>query len=134
MMTTKGEKAVTSQSAESLIFQTLAEESPHGILVFQDDKVTFANASASLMLGYSLRTISRWTRKKLVSRVTEEDRPKMLWVFSKLAEGRGPPVQSEIRFIQKKGKTRWFHTIGNIVILDDQPTLQINFLLTKLSL
>ncbi|MFX1476463.1 MAG: PAS domain S-box protein, partial [Promethearchaeota archaeon] len=126
MMVTKGETAVSAHSTDSVIFQKLAEETPNGIIVFQGEKVQFVNAPASQILGYSRRTISRWTKKNFIGRVMEEDCPKVLWFFDKLSETQSPPIEIEIRLLQRKRQIRWARIIGNIVEVDNQSILLMN--------
>jgi PAS domain S-box-containing protein len=126
MMVTKGEKQGKTLSAEAVVFQRIAEDSPNGIILFHDDKVQFVNAAAARILGYSPRTIRKWTRQKLTDRVIEEDRSQLQWFFEELAEGKNPSLQGEIRFNQRRGKLRWVNLTGSIIETDSTALLQLS--------
>jgi PAS domain S-box-containing protein len=98
----KWAEAALRESEEK--FRVLAETSPAGIILYQGEKIIYANSASARIFGYSVEELLEmtfWerTHEDFVETVRERGRARL--------RGENVPNQYECRFVTKGGETFW---------------------------
>ncbi|MFX1563294.1 MAG: PAS domain S-box protein [Promethearchaeota archaeon] len=124
-MVSSQRSASAGLKAELNMFKLLADNSPQGIIIFQNKKVIYANATLEKLSGYSLRTINNWQMKDFVKLVVTEDQDAALHRYKDLSKGKVPSERLELRFRPKKGPIRWVDIVNTISQIEGKSILKV---------
>ncbi|MFX1565143.1 MAG: PAS domain S-box protein [Promethearchaeota archaeon] len=113
----------SSPNPDSQIFEVIATKSPIGIIVFQGDKVLFANSELAKLIDYSLHDLHKMTADDFLQFVADVDK---LEAGRRLKSIEGGEIKTkfyDIRVKDKKGKERWLQVLPKAIILDEKPAI-----------
>jgi len=113
----------SSPNPESPIFKTIANESPLGIIVIQDDQVLFANSELAKLIDYSLTDLHKMTADDFIQFVADADK---LEAGRRLKSGVGGEIKSkfyDIRIKDKTGKERWLQVLPRGITIHQKPAI-----------
>jgi len=92
------------------MYNTIVENSLMGVMVFQEDKVVFANSAFANMLGCSPEETTRLTRQDLVNFLVPEDREWLVRLLDRRFKDETPPQHTMFRIVRADGELRWVKT------------------------
>ncbi len=101
----------TKENTEVLeLYNTIVENTLVGVMVFQEDKVVFANNAFANILGCSLEDATRLTTQDLINFLVTEDREWLLGLLEQRLKGETPPQRTLFRIVRADGEIRWVRT------------------------
>ncbi|MCG8349422.1 MAG: PAS domain S-box protein, partial [Chloroflexales bacterium] len=119
---------ITKQKEEQEAHRTLVERSLQGLVIYQDDRIVFANPMISTISGYSLDELHAMSQNDINKMVLPEDRE---WLWSNLHNrlaGKDIPAHYEYRFINRDGKTGWLELFASMISYRGRPAVQAAYL------
>ena len=100
-------------------------ETPHGLIIFQDERLVYANQRAAQMADRTLEEMRAFNQEDLFSLACPQDRERLrsLW----RAASAGDPAQQALNICVQRadGVSRWMDVLVNQVIYQGRPAMQI---------
>lgn len=109
-------------------YHMLVELSLQGLIIFQDGRVVFANATVSSITGYSLEELRSFTPADVESRIYPEDRAMIFSHYQNRTAGKPSPSHYECRIIRKDDAVRWIEIAATTTHYHEKPAIQAAFL------
>jgi PAS domain S-box-containing protein len=119
---------ITKFKEEQEAYHTLVERSLQGLVIYQDDRIAFANPMISTISGYSLDELYVMSQNDINQMVLPEDRE---WLWSNLHNrlaGKNIPAHYEYRFINRDGKIGWLELFASTISYRGRPAVQAAYL------
>ncbi|MFH0883653.1 MAG: PAS domain S-box protein, partial [bacterium] len=111
------------------IFRSLAENNEQGVIVFQDDRIVFANARACEISGYKEDELLQMDRAALLEAVHPEDRKTMaLRLESRLAGKKVTPPTYACRIRHTSGDYRSLEAYTSRILHHGRPAILNTFI------
>jgi len=108
---------------EARIYRLLFENSAHGIVLQQGEKIILVNQSFADMVGYTIDELLDFSTEEVFDLVHPQDRETARAGFRDLLAGKGLPKNDENRFILRNGETQWWSTTLSIIEYEGQPAV-----------
>lgn len=99
----------------------------HGLLLFQDGHVIFANKAVSDVSGYSLEELQSLHLNELMSIIHPEDQEHVFRETEKMLAGNLPNVVQKFRIVRKDGSIRCVNAHLSSVTHENKPALQVAY-------
>ena len=116
----RAEEALSKSEAN---FRTLADKSLQGILIYQDQKIVYANSAHSTTTGYSIAELKSMSLEQILSIVHPLDREMAFERARKRMAGDPSSTSVELRIVRKDGVTRWIQAFNNGIEYYGRPAL-----------
>ncbi len=106
---------ITERVQAEEAYRILVDQAQQGLVIFQEQRIVFANATMAAINGYSVEEMLAWTIDDFNQLIYPDDRP-MVWnyVHDRL-EGKPVPTSYEYRIVRKDGQVRWLEAHGAII-------------------
>ncbi len=105
------------------IYEEIATKSPIGIIVFQEDKVLFANSELAKLIDYSLQDLHKMTSDDFLQFVADADK---LEAGRRLKSVEGGEIKTkfyDIRIKDKKGEEQWLQVLPKAITINEKPAI-----------
>jgi len=89
------------------IFRSLVENYIHGIIIYQDGRIVYANPAAAEITGYTLKELLEFSIEQGLGLAPPEDRAYITEKLSEAFTGKLSQLRAEIRCVRKDGAVRW---------------------------
>ncbi len=99
-------------------YRHLVENAAEGIAVVQEEKIVYVNPALSEISGYDEKTLLSTLFMEFIQ---PEDREKAAMVYNDIISGKGQLTRFPLRFINKKGETRWIELNTASIEWEDNP-------------
>lgn len=103
-------------------YRALVEHSLQGLIIFQNNRIAFANPAFADMLGYSADYLM--TLENPLELVHAEDRKMVASVIAARLAGEDVPEQYEFRVITRDGGIRYLEIFASLISYRSQPAIQ----------
>jgi PAS domain S-box-containing protein len=117
---THAEEAVHQSEGD---FRTLVDKSLQGMLVFQNQKVVYANAAQAEITGYTVEELKSMAMEQLIAMLHPLDRESTVERALKQMAGDLSLPSVECRMFRKDGSVRWLQIFSNPIDYDGHPAL-----------
>ena len=118
---------ITDRTAAEEAYQSLVDNSLHGLAIFQDGRIVFCNHALAAISGFSVPELRGLTREEAASRVHPDDRERVLAAMQAHLRGQAVPAVSIFHFLHKSGVTRLVETFSTLVAFRGSPALQVSY-------
>jgi len=98
-----------SESEEK--FRTITEQSLIGIVIFQDGFIKYANSANSIISGYPIEEITKWTTEEFFKVIYHDDIPIIKKKFAQKQEIFNSVQNYSCRIQMKSGKVKWIEIL-----------------------
>ncbi|MFP4346023.1 MAG: PAS domain S-box protein [Anaerolineales bacterium] len=110
-----------------LKYRTLVESALHGIVIFQEGRIVYANETAARYIGYTVKELLALSPDEIALLFPPERRERYMEILRKGLAGENLPLYREYRIERSDGSIRWMDgTLGRIEYRG-RPALQIIF-------
>jgi PAS domain S-box-containing protein len=100
-------------------FRTITEHSHLGIMIIQKGQFKYANQAMSIINGYTIEEMLKWSPKDMVNLVHPEDLPNVIEQFNRNIVSTGDQFVNNIyRLITKNGTIKWVESYGKEFIYE----------------
>ncbi|MEO8607059.1 MAG: ATP-binding protein [Chloroflexota bacterium] len=106
-------------------YRTLVETSVQGLVIFQENRVVFANAAEAALTGYSIEDILAMTPQQNLELAHPEDREFVARRLQDRSSGKPLSTRAEIRLTRKDGEMRWVEMYSVGIEYGGKPATQI---------
>ncbi|MEJ2169967.1 MAG: sigma 54-interacting transcriptional regulator [Desulfobacterales bacterium] len=107
------------------VFRTILERSLSGLLIFQENRVVYANPALQEIFGLSEDEILRTDPFDLIHHA---DRDLVKQRAAQRLKGMSPPDDYELRIITAEGKTRWVRLLATGLDFREEPAILANII------
>lgn len=121
-------KDITARLQYEKAYETLLENILHGILVFQEGKLVYANSSALGSLGFTTQELAHFDKDELFALIHPEDLQTLLQVLKKTVADADPSGEFLFRVFDKSGQLHWIETSAISIMYQGKQALQISLL------
>ncbi|HUI69984.1 MAG TPA: PAS domain S-box protein [Spirochaetia bacterium] len=108
------------------MYRALAEHSGTGILLFQDEKVIYANSALRVMLGYGVLDTRRFTGASIFDFVHAEDRDRISGSYRRRLQGKKVESSYEARLLRSDGTILPVEITASLTMYDSHPAIMAN--------
>ncbi|MHA1933734.1 MAG: PAS domain S-box protein [Candidatus Thorarchaeota archaeon] len=115
----------SGSSLDAAIFRSIVSKSSIGILIFQKDKILYANATAAEMAGVSLERIRRWTINEVFQNLLETDRGKAQKLYEDRVGYGSSSQELMFSYVHSSGKTRTVSVEVQEMEVGEEPALLV---------
>jgi PAS domain S-box-containing protein len=105
------------------IYEFIATKSPIGIIVFQEDKVLFANSELAKLINYSLKELHKMTSDDFLQFVADADKLEAGRRLKTIDGGEIKTKFYDVRIKDKKGEERWLQVLPKGITIDEKPAI-----------
>jgi PAS domain S-box-containing protein len=108
---------------DSATLKAIANKSPLGIIVIQDNKVLFANSELAKLIGHSLKDLQTMTADDFMKFIADADK---LEAGRRLKSATGGEIKTkfyDVRIKDKKGEVRWLQVLPRGIIIQKKPAI-----------
>ncbi|MFX0064086.1 MAG: PAS domain-containing protein, partial [Candidatus Hermodarchaeota archaeon] len=129
-----GEDITERKLAEKLLrrseekYRTLVEQNLLGIMIFQDDRIVFANQALAKMSGFTVEELLNLSPEEIQTLIHPEDRTLVFSCMQDRLEGKPAPSQYQYRGLRKNGEVFWIDFSVNLIEYKGRPAIQGTFL------
>ncbi len=106
-------------------YRALAEQSPQGIVIYDREKVVYANPAAARTLALSVEETMRLSVKELTAFVHPDDRREVARKFGRVLDGWAPRAAMECRATAADGSVRWLELFGSSIEYAGRRVVQV---------
>ncbi len=113
----------SSTNPDLAMFRTIANKSPLGIIVIQDDQVLFANSELAKLIGFSLSNLHKMKADDFMQFVADADK---IEASRRLKSAVGGEIKTkfyDIRIKDKKGRVRWLQVLPRGITINKKPAI-----------
>ncbi|MGY5854723.1 MAG: response regulator [Candidatus Thorarchaeota archaeon] len=118
----KAERALLESEKK---YRVLAEESPQGIAIMQDDKVIYANKAVAAIFGYEVSAMLQMTSEAVWELIHPNDLDHLFQRYSEYETSITTAPWVEFRVIRPDGEIRFLEAIATIVESQGKDAIQI---------
>ncbi len=115
---------ISAQKQVEESHRILLENSKHGIIVFQDERIVYVNRAITEEFGYTLDDVKSFTPEDMLNLFIEEDRGMMARRVQARRGGEPVPANFEIRTHNNKGDLRVLDAVTVPIRFRGKPALQ----------
>jgi PAS domain S-box-containing protein len=108
------------------IYRTLVDSALHGLLVFQDGRLVFANATTADLLGRSREELLALDPAEVAELIHPEDREALFSRASAELSGKDVAPLNELRLVSSSGETRWIHAVSVVSDFQGRPAVYVS--------
>ena len=105
-------------------YRTLVESSLQGTMIYQDNRIVFANLAVAEILGYTVEELISLTPKEVKDLIHSEDRAFCFGRDRDRFAGKAEPSRYEFRTIRKDGTVRWVEIFSNVIEYGGKSAIQ----------
>ena len=112
-----------STNPDSATLKAIANKSPLGIIVIQDEKVLFANSELGKLIGYSLTDLHKMTADDFMKFIADVDK---FEAGRRLKSATGGEIKTkfyDVRIKDKKGEVRWLQVLPRGITIQKKPAI-----------
>jgi len=106
-------------------YRTLADQSLQGIVVFQDDRIVYANQAAADIVRLSIKALKSMEAMEWIRYIHPEDVKMVIERFRARLEGKEVPPHYEHRIIRRDGKVGWVEMYASRIMFGGRPAIQV---------
>ncbi len=103
---------ITERRQAEAAYRSLVEHSLQGLLIFQDNRIVFANAMMSEINGYTVEEMLELSPAEIFALVYPDDQVLVQHFMQARIEGKLLPDRYEYRIMRKDGSVRWLEARG----------------------
>jgi PAS domain S-box-containing protein len=107
------------------LYRSLIESLPHGLVLFQDNHLIFANPASAALTGYSLEALSAMTWQQFLDLVHPDDRNKVTERLQTIGEREASSSYIDVRFIGSDGTLLWVEVTPTAIVHEYRPATQL---------
>lgn len=115
---------ITERRQVEAAYRSLVEHSLQGLLIFQDNRIMFANAMMSEINGYTVEEMLAMAPAEIFALVYPDDRAMVQHFLQARMAGTPLPPRYEYRILHKDGAVRWVEARGVRIDYHGRPALQ----------
>jgi PAS domain S-box-containing protein/putative nucleotidyltransferase with HDIG domain len=118
---------MTTSDTHEDAYRTLVEHSLQGLVIYQNERIVFANHRAAELLGYTVDELLALSSEAITDLNHPDDRA---WVRQRAQarlRGEAVPERYEVRLIRKDGSVRWVDLRASRIEYHSQPAIQTAF-------
>jgi PAS domain S-box-containing protein len=108
-------------------YRALVEQSSQGIVILQDFRIIFANATAAEIAGLTMEEILALSLQDMMTFVYPEEKSATLERLKNRFAGRNEPENYELRLVRKNGDTFWLNLFFSPIVYQAKPAIQLAF-------
>ena len=116
------QREITERERAEEAYRTLVEQSLQGLLIFQDNRIVFANPAVAEMTGYSVEELSALENPFTV--IYPEDRGNLPNPTQSSSPTQPVSSRYEFRLIRKDGTVRWAEVFPVGILYKGSPAVQ----------
>ncbi|NJP04785.1 MAG: PAS domain S-box protein [Chloroflexaceae bacterium] len=90
----------------------MVEHSLQGLVIYQDERLVFANETMARINGYSVAEMLQWTFDNLNQLIYPDDRAFVWGILKQRISDQFAPASYEYRITRKDGQVRWVEASG----------------------
>lgn len=109
------------------LYQTIVNNSIHGMVIVQDDKIIFANKMIAEIIGLSVDELSSLNMQSLHELVHPEDWPQLAANMSERLKGQLEPESNRFRLLRKDGTIRFVESYEKVIQYKGRPALHLTY-------
>jgi len=109
-------------------YRNLVTNSLQGTIIYQSDRIIFANPAAENICGFSQKEITSWTGKDLADHMHPDDRRAQRDRINQLLNGEAVVPLHEARFIHKNGDLIWLNLFSSSIDYRGEPAFITGFI------
>jgi PAS domain S-box-containing protein len=107
-------------------YKNLVEQSLNAIMLFQKDRMVFANRATERIFGYSFEELKMFSIRNFLSHVEKDDQKIIREIILKTHHGKTSDQEiKEIRVSRKDAKIRWYEVTATSTDYEDGAAMQI---------
>ncbi len=111
------------ESKES--YQMLVEQSLQGLVVYQDNRIVFANSAVSHITGYQLEELLALSAEETANLLAWQNQEMVLQRARDRLAGKVVPSQYEVGMVHKNGTVVWLEIASSRIEYRGQPAIQV---------
>ncbi len=116
--------SIRKQQQVEEAYHALVDHSLQGLLIFQEQRIVFANQAIADMSGYTTDELLALSPEGIKALIHPDDR-ELAWQRQKdRIQGKSVPERYEIRLIHKNGEIYWVELHGNLIEYQGEPSVQ----------
>ncbi len=119
---------ITERKQAEEAYANVVENSLQGLIIFQDDRIQFANPAMATMYGYRQEELLALLPEQVYACIHPEDRPDVVQIARDRLVGKPVPAHYQTRFIHKDGTVRWTETYSTRINYRGHPAIQASFI------
>lgn len=109
-------------------YRQVVEHSLQGLIIFQDERLIFANPAIATMTGYSVAELLAMDRAALEQFIPPENRAQIWAGVQASLAGHPQPADYEFSIVHRSGQTRWLEGHSVVIEYQGSPAIQISVL------
>lgn len=109
-------------------YRAVVTHSMQAFIIFQDERVVFANPAAAHITGYTIDELLSLTTPEAHAIIYSEDRAMMVVRDQDLIAGKAIPTQYTFRILRKDGDVRWVEAFSTLIAYRGQPAVQMAYI------
>jgi PAS domain S-box-containing protein len=122
------EPAGLPATATQAVYQSLIEHSLQGVVIFQGQRLVYANHAAAEITGYSAHELLSMSINQSIGLLHPDNR-RLAWQYlHEWLAGRQTPLFDEYHYQHPDGSERWLQAHTALVTRQGKPALQVAFL------
>jgi PAS domain S-box-containing protein len=119
---------ITALKHAEQAYRTLVDHSLQGLVIIQDDRVVFANATFAAIVGYTLQELDTFTLQELHDMVHPDDYAMVWQRYQDRIAGKDVPPRYQFRGIRKDGQVRLLEMYVTMTHYHGRPAFQTTYL------
>lgn len=119
---------VTDRERLREAYKSLIENSLQGLVIFQDDRIVFANKIVEKMVGYTLDELKSLSSEKLKEIIHPRDRERVWRILQDKLSGKKAPEHLEFQIIKKDGNVAWIEVLLKNIEFQNKNAIQVAFI------
>jgi PAS domain S-box-containing protein len=109
-------------------YKTLLDNILHGIMVFQESNMVYANPSALRSLGFTVEEFTSFKRDDLFRLVHPDDALRLNQLVERHITSKNPQGEFHFRMFDKSGQLHWMESSIANIVYNGMPALQVSLL------
>ncbi|MFW9831970.1 MAG: PAS domain S-box protein, partial [Candidatus Thorarchaeota archaeon] len=111
------------KTLDDSMFNTIASQSPIGIIVIQDGDVLFANNELAKLIGYPLKELHAMKADDFLNFVADADKIKASRYLKSVTTGEVKTKFYELHVKDRKGEFRWLQVLPRMITVHKKPAI-----------
>jgi PAS domain S-box-containing protein len=121
---TERKQAEQTLKESELKYRTLVEQSLQGTVIFQNNRVVFANSQIHEIVGLTREELLALSPNEIWDLIHDEDRELLQQRLRDRFAGKPTPPRYEFRIRLKDGSIRWIEILNHLIEYNKEPALQ----------
>jgi diguanylate cyclase (GGDEF)-like protein/PAS domain S-box-containing protein len=114
-------------SGDEDVYRNLIEYSLHGMAIFQEQGMVFANRAMERLTGYTIEEMLFWSNEELAEHIYPQDRQGALRHLYTQLYGQDTEPYYEIRITRKDGQQCWVELFAVRTSFRGKPAVQVSY-------